>query len=233
VYWPEPGSNLNQLQVGVARQIRELSLRRGSWGSLVVKLAITVSVSHVRLRMATREEDLAGDLALDRIKPRASASAVDEGEPLVGEISVRHVVVPDLGLPMGAGVDCALADVADEAETEAFRGDERSRHCQEMSRWIDEMRVGERQDKARLCLNPGETGTILIPRRYRPGRLRRIFLEMLQNTPVHHASMTTRVEWKAGSSRRFPSDLALFLTPAPLWMLIAVRTRCCSNTVST
>jgi hypothetical protein len=128
------GLNLEPAAGRIARQIGELSLRRGSWDSLVVELGIAVSVPHVRLCVAAREEDLAGDLALDGIKPRASTSAVDEGEPLVGEITVRHVPMPNLGLPMGAGEDCALADVADEAETDAFRGDEGSRHCQEMSR---------------------------------------------------------------------------------------------------
>jgi hypothetical protein len=43
------------------------------------------------------------------------SSAVEKGEPLVGKISVRGIVVVDLGLRTVAREDSAFASVADNA----------------------------------------------------------------------------------------------------------------------
>ena len=115
-YWPEPGSNLNQLQVGVARQIVDLSPIGELWGSLVFVTAIAIDMPHSRVWVA-RKEDLAGDLALDRISSCAIPTAMEECKPLIGTLSVRDIVVPDVGLLSGARKNCAFANVADEAET--------------------------------------------------------------------------------------------------------------------
>ena len=47
--------------------------------------------------------------------------AVEECKPLVSVLSVGDIVVSDFGLRLIAGENGALADVADDAETEAFR----------------------------------------------------------------------------------------------------------------
>ena len=94
--------------------------------SLVFILAIAGDMSDGR-GLAARKEDLAACLTLDRISPWVTGAVVQERKPLVGELSVGHVVVSDVGLLGVAGEDGALADVADEAETESLRGDVESR----------------------------------------------------------------------------------------------------------
>jgi len=89
-------------------------------------------MSHVRPPVV-RKEDLAADVAPDRISPRVTASAVEEGEPLVGELSVGHTVVPDIGRHSVARENRTFADVADDAETETRRGNVEGRsHHREM-----------------------------------------------------------------------------------------------------
>ena len=63
-------------------------------------------------------EDLADQAAFDRVLPRVFASAVEECKPLVGKHPVRHAVVANLGIGMGTRENCAIAVVANEAETE-------------------------------------------------------------------------------------------------------------------
>ena len=128
MYWPAAGSSLNQLRV--ADQPTELSPPdRKSWYSLVLILAIAIDVSDGRF-LATRIEDLARVVALDRIQPFVIASSVDETEPLVDVISVREVVVANFGFRAVARVDSAIADVADDAETDTVGGDVEN-HVQE------------------------------------------------------------------------------------------------------
>ena len=73
----------------------------------------------VRL-LPARIKDLAGFLAFDRVQPRALPCAVEEREPLIRVRSLRDVVVPNFGFLAGSRVNGALADVADDAETEAL-----------------------------------------------------------------------------------------------------------------
>ena len=86
--------------------------------------------------LGARKEDLSRDAALDRIQPFVIARSVEEAEPLIGVISVRDVVVTDFGFRAVAREDSAIADVADDAETETFRGD--------VERHFEEMRVDEK-----------------------------------------------------------------------------------------
>ena len=144
---------MNQLRV--ADQPTELSPPDSKlWDSLILMLAIAIDVSDGRF-LATRIEDLAGDVALDRIQPFVIANSVEETEPLVGVISVRDVVVANFGFRAVARVDSAIAGVADDAETETFGGYV-ERHFQETR--IDEMGG----DEARLWFGPGEDWPIFV-----------------------------------------------------------------------
>ena len=89
--------------------------------SLVIKLAIATGVSHPGIELAARPEDLAGHLALDRILPRVLASAVGY-KSLVVKHHVVQAEVTNFGVGMVTRENGAVADVAEEAETEPFGG---------------------------------------------------------------------------------------------------------------
>ena len=90
-----------------------------SWSLLVIIVPIAVDVMDVRLLFAGIK-DLASYLAFDRIQPCVLPCAAEECEPLIGVISFGDVVVPNLGFSVGSRVNGTLADVADDAETEAL-----------------------------------------------------------------------------------------------------------------
>ena len=111
------------------------------WNSHDLMLFLVIEMSHLReclVDEVTRGpdrcgyvgadiEDLLGHLSLDRISPCVIPSAGQECKPLIGKSSLRHVTVPDIGLLSGARENRAMAEVADEAETESWWGNEDGR----------------------------------------------------------------------------------------------------------
>ena len=113
------GLNLEPATDGRRESGPELRPMTKSWGSLVFIVPIAVDVTHGRLLFAGKK-DLASYLAFDRIQPCVLPCAVEEREPLIRIVSVRDIVVPDLGFFGGARENGTLAGVTDDAETEAL-----------------------------------------------------------------------------------------------------------------
>ena len=79
-------------------------------------------MSDVRSRACARKEHIARDLALDRIRALAVASAVDEGKPLV-TVDRFYRDLANLGLLRRARENDILADIAQQTEVNALGRD--------------------------------------------------------------------------------------------------------------